>query len=91
MSFEWNVAKAKANLRKHGVDFADAAVALEDEYTVTMEDPTADDEQRFVSLCRDPSGRLLVIVFTNRGERIRVISARRATGRERKEYEGGGT
>lgn len=87
VEFEWDPAKASANLIKHGVDFADAAMALEDEFAVTIEDTAAKSEQRFISLCTDPFGKLLVVVFTWRGERIRLISARSATSRERREYE----
>ena len=85
---EWDPAKAEANLRKHGIDFADAAIALEDESALTIEDPDKDEEQRFVSLCLDPLGRLLVVVYTWRGESTRIISARKATPTERRRYEG---
>jgi uncharacterized DUF497 family protein len=89
VGFEWDPVKADANLEKHGVAFADAAIALEDEQALTVADPTAEGEERFVSLCLDPLGRVLVVVYTWRGERIRLISARRATGREREQYEVG--
>ena len=59
MNFEWDPVKAASNLEAHGVDFADAAVALEDEGALTIEDTRHDDEQRFVSLCLDPLARLL--------------------------------
>jgi uncharacterized DUF497 family protein len=87
VSFEWDPAKAQTNLKKHGVDFADAALALEDERALTMRDRAATTEQRFVTLAMDPLGRVLVIVHAWRGERIRLISARKATHRERKQYE----
>ena len=87
MGFEWDPFKAEANLEKHGVDFADAAIALEDDMALTIADPASDDEERFVSLCSDPFGTLLAVVYTWRGERIRIISARKATGRERQRYE----
>ena len=89
MRFEWDPLKAQANLEKHGVDFADAAVAPEDELAVTVPDPCADDEERFVTLCADPLARVLVVVYTWRDERMRLISARQATRRERQQYEVG--
>lgn len=87
MDFEWDAKKAAANLRKHGVDFADAALVLEDDLAVSVPDPDARDERRFVAVGSDPHGRLLVVVYTWRGERLRLVSARRATRRERREYE----
>ncbi|HZY72034.1 MAG TPA: BrnT family toxin [Edaphobacter sp.] len=87
MSFEWNAAKAKRNLEKHGVDFADAVDVLSDNYGITLRD-TFPDEERWATLGTDAFGRLLVVVYTWRGNTIRLISARKATPRERKEYEG---
>ncbi len=87
MSFEWDPVKASANLSKHGVDFADAAVALEDEMGLTVPDTSSDQEERFATVCSDPYGRVLVVVYTWRGEFIRLISARKATARERRHYE----
>jgi uncharacterized protein len=84
---EWDPAKAMSNLEKHGVDFADAAVALEDPLALSMRDPGSEEEERFICLGVDPFGRLLVVVFTMRGERTRLISARLATNRERHQYE----
>jgi uncharacterized DUF497 family protein len=69
VEYEWDDEKASANLRKHGVDFADAALVLEDELAFTMRDLHAE-EERFVTLGRDPYGRLLVVIYTWRGERI---------------------
>jgi hypothetical protein len=89
MDYEWNRAKEKANADKHGVAFADAALALEDEFAVTVADPDAEDEERFVSLGMDPNGRVLVTVFTHRGDVIRLISSRRASKAERRQYEVG--
>jgi len=84
---EWDDRKALANLKKHGVDFADAATVLFDEFAVTI---SADctEEERFITVGTDALGRLLVVVYTWRGMNIRVISARRATRRERGQYEG---
>ena len=89
MDYEWDPAKAEANLRKHGVDFAEAVVALEDELALTLADPESEGEDRYVSLGMDALSRLLVTVFTLRGERIRIISSRRATPGERHRYEEG--
>ena len=89
VSIEWDPSKAAINLEKHGIDFADAAVALEDELALTIEDPGHDDERRFVSLCMDPQACVLVVVYTWRGDTVRIISARRATSRERRQYESG--
>ena len=85
MEVEWDPEKARLNLQKHGVDFADAATALHDEMAITIPDDDPD-EQRFVTLASDVLGRVLVVVYTWRG--IRLISARPATRRERKQYEG---
>jgi len=87
MGYEWDPAKAETNAKKHGIDFADAAVALEDERALTIEDTASRLEERFISLCADPLGRVLVVVFTWRSGDIRLISARKATGRERRQYE----
>ena len=87
MEYEWDPAKAKANLRDHKVDFADAALALEDLLARTVHDPDASGEERYISLCADPTGRLLVSVFTRRKRRIRIISSRRASRAERRHYE----
>jgi uncharacterized DUF497 family protein len=62
VSFEWNAAKANANLGKHGIDFADAATALEDESALTMGDAFAAEEDRWITLGMDALGRLLVVV-----------------------------
>ena len=87
MEYEWDPRKAARNLQKHGVDFADAALALDDENCLTLEDSVSEGEARLISLGLDPFGVLLVVVFTLRGEAVRLISARRATRRERRWYE----
>lgn len=87
MSYEWDPVKAESNLEKHGVDFADAALALEDDLCSTIQDEYSESENRFVALGADPLGKLLVVVFTYRGDVIRIISARDATKRERRYYE----
>ena len=87
VTVEWDPAKARSNRKKHGVGFSEAAVALEDELALTIEDTSSRGEQRFVTLCCDPHERVIVVVFTLRGDTVRIISARKATGRERKAYE----
>ena len=86
MSFEWDIPKAAANRRKHGVDFADAVSVLEDPSALTLEDER-EAEKRFVTMGMDSLGRILVVVYTWRGDRVRLISARRATRSERRQYE----
>ena len=88
MEFEWDERKARTNLRRHKIDFADAATVFEDERAVTVTDE-ASDEERYSTIGMDALGRELVVIYAVRGERIRIISARRATRRERAEYEKG--
>ena len=88
MDVEWDPEKAAANLRKHAIDFADAATVLHDELALTVSDDAAD-EPRFVTLGVDALGRTLVVAYTWRGDRPRLISARKATGRERRQLEAG--
>lgn len=86
MEYEWDRRKAITNLKKHRVDFADAAAVLEDEMAVTILDEYVG-EERFITVGMDSLGRVLVVVYTWRTERIRIISARKATAREKKQYE----
>ena len=87
MDYEWDPGKASTNRRIHGVDFADAVGVFEDEWGLTVREEEAGGEQRFVTLGADFLDRVLVVAYTYRGEVIRVISARRATSRERRTYE----
>jgi uncharacterized protein len=84
--FEFDPVKVRRNLRKHGVSFAHAEQALRDEIAVTVEDPDAIGEQRFVTLGMDALGRVLVVVHTPRGGLTRVISARKASRGELEQY-----
>lgn len=86
VEIEFDPAKARANLRKHRVSFADAEQALRDARACTIEDPDAAHEPRFVTLGMDALGRVLVVVYTPRGSRIRIISAREASSSEAKHY-----
>lgn len=88
VSYEWDEVKAKRNLRNHGVDFADAATVFEDDLALTTSDDTRG-EERFVTLGLDALGRHLVVVYTWREGRIRIISARKASKAERRRYEEG--
>jgi len=88
MQFQYDVAKAAANVRKHGVSFGDAEGVLRDPLALTIEDPDAQDERRYVAIGLGSSGELLVVIYTEREDEYRLISARRATGKERKAYEG---
>ena len=87
MQFEWDKAKNRGNLAKHGIDFADAVAVFEDDLALTCPDPEARNEPRFVTIGVDGLGRHVVVVFTERSSRIRLISARVATKQERKFYE----
>jgi len=87
VEFEWDERKAAASLSKHGVDFADAALALEDDLALTIRDLVGRGEERWITMGEDPYQRLLVVVYTWRGEHIRLISARKATGAEQRRYE----
>jgi uncharacterized DUF497 family protein len=86
VEFEWDEPKALANYRKHGVDFADAVSVLEDALAVTIEDDEVPGEERYVTIGTDLLERVLVLVYTWRGDRIRLISARKASRRERRAY-----
>jgi hypothetical protein len=85
---EWDPPKAKANRRKHGVDFADAATVLLDELATTIRDDSTD-EDRNVTMGADALGRVLVVVYAWAEDGVRLISARKTTRKERRQYEEG--
>lgn len=86
--FEWDDEKAKSNLKKHGVSFEEATTIFNDPRIATISDPDhSKDEERFVSLGKSFIQRLLSVIHTERNERTRLISARKATKTERKTYE----
>ena len=85
--YECDPDKAKLNIRKHGIAFADAVSVFFDDSAITVEDNNPD-EIRFATLGMDAFGHPLVVVYTWRGDNIRLIPARRATERERKQYGG---
>jgi uncharacterized DUF497 family protein len=87
MRFEWDPEKARRNFAKHGVSFEDAATAFGDPLSITRFDPDhSDDEDRFLLLGATHIGQLVVVAHTDRGDRVRIISARMATRRERRTY-----
>jgi hypothetical protein len=88
LEFEWNPQKAAANLAKHAVSFEDAATVFGDPLGRIMADPRhSAEEERLVLLGLSESKHLLAVMYVSRGERIRIISARGATRRERRNYE----
>jgi uncharacterized protein len=90
MDFEWDEAKAEANERKHGVSFAEAVTVLADPLSLTGYDPDhSEDEDRYITIGRSVAGRLLLLSHTDRDGKVRIISARQASRRERGDYEDG--
>jgi uncharacterized protein len=87
LGFEWDPEKAKANEQKHGVRFEEARTVFFDPLSITISDPNAVDEERYVTIGQSESGRTVVVVSCERGDTIRIISARLATRRERNFYE----
>lgn len=88
LTFEWDPGKAAANARKHGVAFQEATTVFGDPLALTIPDPDhSSAEARFLDLGLSHRGRLLVVAYTERGDRIRIISARPGTRRERRQYE----
>jgi uncharacterized DUF497 family protein len=89
MRVVWDPRKAKANHRKHRVRFSDAEGVLFDPLALAREDETSEGESRFVVIGADHAGKITVVVYTQRGATLRLISARRATRREARQYEEG--
>jgi len=83
---EWDPQKAAINFKKHCVDFADAALVLDDDQAITIREDEAG-EERYVTVGSDPAMRILVVVYTWRNNRPRLISERQATPREPEQYE----
>ena len=86
MEYEWDPNKADRNLRKHGVDFVDAAIAFDEDRAITLPDEHPM-EERYLTFGTDAQGRVLAISYALKGSTIRIISARTATSRERAQYE----
>jgi uncharacterized protein len=90
LTFEWDPLKARSNLAKHRVGFEEASTVFGDPLSLTIPDPEhSETEKRYVTMGIAFTGKLLVVVHTDRGNNIRIISARRASRRERKSYEKG--
>lgn len=90
LGFEWDDEKAKANFKKHRVGFDEATTVFADPFSVTITDPGhSAEEQRYVDIGNSDKGRVLVVVYTERGSNIRIISCRRATLSEQTLYEEG--
>ena len=88
--FEWGEKKARSNLRDHGVSFDEAQTVFNDDFSITIPDPGHSfGEERFLIIGVSHTDRLLVVVFTERDDRIRLISAREAERHERRDYEEG--
>ncbi len=88
MIFEWDPEKAEINIRKHGVTFPEASTVFGDPFSLTIHDPDhSENEHRFLILGRSLENRLLVVSFTDREPNTRIISARKATIKERRKYE----
>lgn len=86
--FEWDDDKALTNLQKHGISFEEARGVFEDPYAITIEDDIHSEfEQRSVTIGLSLVSRVLIVVHTDRGHAIRIISARKATPSERAQYE----
>ena len=90
LNFEWDEEKAEENVKKHRVSFDEATTVFIDPFSITIPDPDHSvDEQRYIDIGSSDKGRVLVVVYTERGESIRIISCRKATSSERKLYEQG--
>ena len=86
--FEWDPQKAKSNMNKHGVSFEEASTAFNDPLSLTIDDPLhSTDEDRMVLIGMSYKNRVLVVVHTEKGDNIRIISARKGTKKERRYYE----
>lgn len=90
MDFEWDPNKATLNLEKHGVSFQEAATVFDDPLSVAVPDPDHSlEEQRFIIVGSSHRGRGLIVAYTERDDRVRIITARELTPNERKAYEQG--
>ena len=90
MKFEWDANKAKANVNKHKIPFTEAQTVFDDDFTVTVFDEKhSADEERFITIGKSASGRILIVCHTFEEDKIRIISARKPTRGERENYENG--
>jgi uncharacterized DUF497 family protein len=89
MHVTWDPNKAEINFKKHRIRFSDADAVLYDPFAMTLEEHVVANEQRFVTVGADAVGRIIAVVYSYRADTIRLISARKATSKERKQYEKG--
>ena len=90
LNFEWEEEKSKANFKKHKVNFDEATTVFIDPFSITIPDSDhSEDEQRYIDIGSSDNGHVLIVVYTERGSNIRIISCRKATSLERKRYEEG--
>jgi uncharacterized DUF497 family protein len=89
MIITWDPNKAEINFKKHGIRFSDAEMVLYDSFAMTLEEHIVANEQRYVTIGTDAVSRIIAVVYSYRSDTIRLISARKATPRERKQYEEG--
>lgn len=88
LEFEWDNEKDKINQRKHGISFLEAKTIFQDPFSITINDPLHSfEEERFIDIGLSNKLRLLVVVYTERGTKIRLISCRKANPKEQKNYE----
>jgi len=86
LEYEWDPKKASLNLRKHGIEFTDAVLVFDDDRAITLPDEHPR-EERYLTFGMDAQGRVLAISYAVKGSALRIISARKATSRERAQYE----
>jgi uncharacterized DUF497 family protein len=90
MEFEWDKQKAKSNLSKHGISFEEAQTVFDDPLYVDFYDPDhSEDEHRYIIIGESSKSHILLVSYTERGDKIRIISARQVTQQERKAYQEG--
>jgi hypothetical protein len=85
--FEWDASKARKNISKHRISFEELCTVFGDPQAITIDSPAVGGEFRFVTIGYSSKSNLLVVVHTDRNDRIRIISARKATSKERRQYE----
>lgn len=89
--FEWDPKKNRSNIEKHGVSFEEASTVFQDTLSLTIDDPLHSiDEERLILIGMSQKNRILVVVHTERGDNIRIISARKTNKKEREYYESNG-
>jgi len=89
MDITWDPIKAETNFKKHGIRFSDAEIVLYDSFAMTIEEQIVANELRYVTIGTDAVGQILAVVYSYRSDTIRLISARKATRKERTQYEEG--